>query len=312
MAGKLRRLTSDEEIIAVYNQCKQNKKESAALISDILGETVSPQIFSYWLSNIEKAEERVGDEFAPKVLVFDIETSPIVAYAWGLFKQNIPIDAIINDWKVLCWSAKWLGSQDIISTSLPQNDGDEKEVVRMLWELLDQADYVVAHNGKKFDVKKMNSKFLEYELGMPSHFVTIDTLQIVKGNLNLTSNKLDWVATFLGIENKHETSFALWKGCMEGSLESWEKMVKYCDQDVNILEQVYLKVMHLDKRSPNYYTYFDGEEPICKVCGEEVVETSSHKTAASTFPVYSCVSCGHNQRSRKSIKDKTEIRMVSM
>ena len=43
-----------------------------------------------------------------KILIFDIETSPMEAYAWGTFKENIPIQRIKKDWFVMTWAAKWL------------------------------------------------------------------------------------------------------------------------------------------------------------------------------------------------------------
>ena len=45
----------------------------------------------------------------PKILTFDIETSPVEAYVWGLWDQNIPIDFVKTDWTIFAWAAKWLG-----------------------------------------------------------------------------------------------------------------------------------------------------------------------------------------------------------
>lgn len=93
----------------------------------------------------------------PKILFLDIETAPTAAFVWGLFKQNVAINQIERDMYVLNWSARWLGEDETISDSLhwhklwdtdPQND---KIIVKSIWKLLDQADYVVAHNGDRFD-----------------------------------------------------------------------------------------------------------------------------------------------------------------
>ena len=45
----------------------------------------------------------------PRVLLFDIETAPILAHVWGLWDNNVALNQIIADWHVLSWSAKWLG-----------------------------------------------------------------------------------------------------------------------------------------------------------------------------------------------------------
>ena len=47
-----------------------------------------------------------------KILLLDIETSPNMVYAWGLFKQNLSIDHIIEAGSTLCWAARWLGDKD--------------------------------------------------------------------------------------------------------------------------------------------------------------------------------------------------------
>jgi len=41
-----------------------------------------------------------------KVLIFDLETAPLIAYTWGIWDVNINTDFIIRDWFVYCWSAK--------------------------------------------------------------------------------------------------------------------------------------------------------------------------------------------------------------
>ena len=58
----------------------------------------------------------------PKILLFDIETSLMEVYVWGLYKQFIPHTNIIKDkngeektWYVLSWAAKWLYDENIIS-----------------------------------------------------------------------------------------------------------------------------------------------------------------------------------------------------
>lgn len=48
-----------------------------------------------------------------KVLVADIETSPLTAYAWERHDVNIALNQIVKDWRVLCFAAKWLGGKQI-------------------------------------------------------------------------------------------------------------------------------------------------------------------------------------------------------
>ena len=47
-----------------------------------------------------------------KILLLDIETAPMKAYVWKRWKENISLDQTISEWFMLCWSAKWLYSEE--------------------------------------------------------------------------------------------------------------------------------------------------------------------------------------------------------
>ena len=112
-------------------------------------------------NNPEYLQEVILPENKPKILLFDIETSLIQAYVWGLWKQNISINQVIEDWYVICWSAKWYGDQDVFNSSVHDYElplsgrykDNERYVVEALWKCLDEADIIVAYNGKSFDRK---------------------------------------------------------------------------------------------------------------------------------------------------------------
>src|ERR1019366_7143841 len=97
-----------------------------------------------------------------KVLFMDIETAPLISYTWGIWDQNIGLNQIHSDWHVLSWSAKWLGSKDIMyqDQRKAKNIQDDKELLKRMWELLDEADVVVGQNSKSFDIKKLNARFI--------------------------------------------------------------------------------------------------------------------------------------------------------
>ena len=58
--------------------------------------------------------------FEPKILVFDLETAPLQAYVWRLWKQNVnPLNGQLqSEWFLLTYSAKWLFDNSIISGKL--------------------------------------------------------------------------------------------------------------------------------------------------------------------------------------------------
>ena len=97
------------------------------------------------------------DTKSVRCLVFDIETSPITAYVWGLKDQNISLNQIVKDWVVMAWGAKWL--DDPVSKIMYQDSRNvcEKAILGKIWQLLDEADIVITQNGKSFDSRKLNA-----------------------------------------------------------------------------------------------------------------------------------------------------------
>ncbi len=131
-----------------------------------------------------------------KILLFDIENTPDLAYTWGLYNEITSTDFIVSEWYILCWSAKWLDSKKMIRGSLIESKsykpyvGNDKELCQKLWNLLDEADIVIAHNAVQFDVKKANARFLIHNMPPPSPYKIIDTLKVARGTCKFTSNRL--------------------------------------------------------------------------------------------------------------------------
>ena len=247
-----------------------------------------------------------------KVLILDIETAPNHAYVWSIWKEICSTDFITDDWYILCWCAKWLGDKKMHSGSVhtsctfkkdPQND---KEILLKLHKLLDEADIVIAHNGIKFDCKKIRTRFILNGIKPPSPYRVIDTLTAARAVFSFTSNKLDDLGKFLKVGKKAKTGgFKLWKDCMNGVLSAWEKMVKYCKKDVTLLEKVYLKIRPYLKQHPNLGVYLDEDRAVCPTCGSEKIWYSGYAyTQAGKFKRFQCTSCGKWARETHNLLDK--------
>jgi len=249
----------------------------------------------------------------PKILLFDIENAPNTAYIWGLWQEVISQDMLDQNWFMLCWSAKWLGQKEIYSSSLvdfPQNYKKNKEddslILKKLWKLLDEADIVVAHNGKQFDVRKANARFIMNGMKPPSPYKVIDTLIEARKHFFFTSNKLNDLGKYLKVGQKVETGgFKLWKQCMDGDLKAWAKMVQYCKNDIVLLEKIYLKLRPYMTTHPNLGVYTDNSNPTCPKCGSEKITKEGYSyTEVAKYQRYACRSCGGWFRGRENLKNK--------
>jgi uncharacterized protein YprB with RNaseH-like and TPR domain len=245
----------------------------------------------------------------PKVLFLDIETAPMLGYVWSLWDNNVGLNQLESDWYVLAWAAKWLGSKKIIY--MDQRDSkdieDDKKILKELWKLIDEADILVTHNGKQFDEKKINSRFILHGFKPPSSYKHIDTCELAKRKFGFTSNKLEYLSCKLCKNkkgsHKRYPGFDLWKACLKGDNKAWAEMKKYNKLDVITLEQLYDKLIPWDS-TINFNLYNESEENVCKCGCTEFAKNGYAYTQVSKFQRYKCKQCGAEVRGRVNLFSK--------
>ena len=246
----------------------------------------------------------------PKILLFDVETAPMRAYVWGRWKQNISLNETISEWYILCWSAKWLYSNTIMYDKLTSEEAinqNDKRIVTNLWKLVDEADIVIAYNGKKADIPWMNTRFIINGLKPPSPYYIIDPCEVARKNFSFSSNKLDALAGYFGIPHKMDTDFTLWDKSVRGDEEALSYMSNYCNKDVLILEEVYLRLRPYIKSHPNIGNFIESTIPTCATCGSNTVEEIKDRyyvTPAGKYNLYRCKKCGAISRGRINLNKK--------
>lgn len=241
-----------------------------------------------------------------KILLLDIETSPMTALVFGLWDQNINFKNIITEGTVLCWSAKWYGEKEMMFDSIHKSK--PRDMVKGIHALLDQADATITYNGINFDHKHLNSQFLLHKLKPPSPYKTIDLLRTIRGRFKFPSNKLDYVTRRLKIGSKtdHE-GMELWKKCMAGNRAAWRTMEKYNRNDVLIMEETYKKVLPWIKNHPNMNHFSD--EPCCTSCGSLSIQKRGRGiNATGAYQKYQCMTCGSWSSSTRSVQKSVTIK----
>jgi len=283
---------------------------------DLSYETVTRNIRRYK----QFIREEDGVSKLPKILLFDIETLPMWIRVWGLYKQRPNIKQIVKDWIVLSWSAKWLDKPDIMSDILSPEEieeRDDKRICESIWKLIDEADLIVAHNLLRFDIKKLNSRFMIHDMIPPSPYQTVDTLQHSYKIAAHTSHKLDWFGQLIRNEGKIDTDYELWIRCENGDKEALSEMLAYNIEDTRLLEEVYLWMRPWMRSHPNIGLYMDLKESVCTNCGSnDIVPTNkSYLTAAGVYETIRCKTCGAIGRCRSNMittdESKRLIRSVA-
>lgn len=246
----------------------------------------------------------------PHILLLDIETSPIKGYTWGVYEQNLL--KILEPSKIICVSWRWIPptgrfrelNHNVGVKALPDFPGykagvlDDKRLVKFIWDLLDQADVVIAHNGDSFDVKKLNARFIYYNLNAPSAYKTVDTRKVAKKHFRFDNNKLDVLGDYLGEGRKVSTGgFDLWDDCINGVMKAWRKMKRYNIRDITLLERVYLRLRPFMDNHPNLNVIVeDGVKHDAFSCPACLSKNTSKRgfsiTRTGRYQRYQCNDCG--------------------
>jgi DNA polymerase elongation subunit (family B)/predicted RNA-binding Zn-ribbon protein involved in translation (DUF1610 family) len=240
----------------------------------------------------------------PNIILFDLETLMNMQEIAKIFPSigNYPgrtMKATITS--IICFGYKKLGDKKakcINAWDFPKrwkiDKNDDYEVVKAAYEILNKADAVVTHNGIKFDMRHLNTRLVANGFPPLHNIPHIDTVRLARKNLLLYSNRLDDVATFLGVENKLENGgWQLWVDVLNNKKKAMKLMSKYCKQDVEVLEQVYKKLMPLAKNIPNHNLFKGKDSHVCPSCGSHKIQKNGFvRTKTTTKQRYRCLSCG--------------------
>jgi DNA polymerase elongation subunit (family B) len=244
-----------------------------------------------------------------KILIIDIETAPHMAYVWGAWKNNIGQNQWLKKGYIMSFVAKWLGHEEIIY--IENRKDDDSKIVAKLFELLDEADIVVAHNGDKFDLPVILGRGLVHGLRPPSPYFTVDTCRIARRRFRFATNSLANLAEELGLDHQKDghdkfPGFELWVECIKGNDEAWAEMRKYNEQDVIVLEELYLAMRPYIDNHPNVVRETEEGKVHCPKCGSTNIQFRGYyyTKMGLCYRRFVCLDCGGWGRMRYAEKDR--------
>lgn len=223
-----------------------------------------------------------------KRLMLDIETSLSVVATFSLWPKFISHDNILQDWHIICASWKWEDEDEIYNAKTYTTN--DKQICKKLSKVINEADELVYHNGRKFDYKKINTRVLVNGLPPISKPRETDTLIQAKRHFSFTSNRLDYIAKVLVDDAKLTNKPGLWLEALNKNKQAIDDMSVYCDHDVVILEKVF-QVMkpHIDL---GYNAALDYEHRVCPSCANTTYSKwGFYMTKSCKYQKYRCKSC---------------------
>jgi DNA polymerase elongation subunit (family B) len=228
-------------------------------------------------------------------LFFDIETSPNIGFFWTAgYKLNITTDSIIKERAIICICYKWEEETETHALYWDSKQDDKKMLYSFI-KVANEADELVGHNGDKFDLAWIRTRCLFHRIDMFPTYVTIDTLKVARSKFRFNSNKLNYIAKYLGIGEKIHTEYDLWKNIvLNKDKDAMDKMIKYCKMDVVLLEKVFKELsIHIPPKT-HYGVIFGEGRSSCPECGsDEIVKNNKRVMASGLVKIqYKCKICG--------------------
>jgi DNA polymerase elongation subunit (family B) len=231
----------------------------------------------------------------PKIVFWDLETTNLNA----------------NFGYLLCTGYKELGDKKakVISISdFPSFKSDptnDKFLVEEFRKVLAEADVTLGWYSSRFDVPYMSSRLLYHGLDVLPPTPHIDLWRTARYKLRLNSNRLASVAAFLDLEEKTPLTGPIWIKAAAGDKKSIEYVKEHCLQDVEVLEQAYLKLRPLVAQHPNL-GLMSGRDFHCPYCGSSKLQKRGFLvTPTRRYQRQHCQSCGAWSKDKKALETAT-------
>lgn len=283
-----RRRKSANDVWRRYNKLQGNFN----FITSIISSQQATAVVQYCKDSSIKLES-----LKPKRLFYDIETSYNIVKSWRIgFNINLNMEDIIQERAIITIAYKWEGEEDV--TVLSWDKGCDKKIIKDFVKVMAEADELVGHNVDRYDTKFIMARALKHNISVLPKYQSTDTLKLAKKHFMLNSNKLDYIAQYLGIGSKTKhRGMEMWDDIiLRNDPKALEEMIEYNVQDVFLTEQVYHKLMEYSLPKVNHASKQTGDKHTCPQCGSNHAEL--HKTYISgtgtKTRLMNCLNCSTN------------------
>ena len=264
-----------QECLSLYNKgvkITEIAKHLCTKYNNVYAENDRKRI-SKWIN--DSLEGKIKTE--TKILIYDIETTKLLADVWWTGKQYVSHTSLRTETKIISISYKWLGSEKVECMAWDNKNKCDKNLVKSFLKIYNQADFVIGVNNDNFDNRLVNVRALKYNLDVNTHVRSLDLLREAKRLFRLPSYSMAYISKYLGFEGKYNHAGAsMWEDIQYGTKEKSEKalkeMIKYNDQDVLTTEQIYLYFRKYIKTVMHVGVLHNTQKYCCPTCGSSNVK----------------------------------------
>lgn len=197
---------------------------------------------------------------------------------------------------IFCMSYKDLGEKKVhtvVRDNVLPNPYNDKALCKQIYDVIRDADMIVTHNGKRFDIPFINTRLLINNLPPLPDMPHFDTCEVMFKRLKMSGRLENASATFGWKLKKHSVEVQKWFRAAAGDKAMLKEIVRHCEIDVRLLEKVYMRLRPLGFKHPNIALLT--EEPTkCPICGRKgTLKKNGFKLAiVKKAQRYQCSSCG--------------------
>jgi hypothetical protein len=199
---------------------------------------------------------------------------------------------------ILVFGYKWLGQEaesiHLTKRQFKKNPLTDEPLLKPSLDIMEKADVVVTWYGSGHDVPFLNTRLAQQGLFLDPKIRHIDLFRVASKHLRLSSNSLNNTSKYFGVEQKTNISPKLWADCWAGNHDSLLEMASYCEQDCEVLSQVYNKMLGLGINLPHVGRHLDPNALLsCPSCGaSDYTGKGRRVTRLKTYQRLICKNCG--------------------
>jgi DNA polymerase elongation subunit (family B) len=248
----------------------------------------------------------------PIIISFDLEVSPALGYFYPPTWET-GILKVEERQKLMCFAWQHIDKKKIHSLCLAdmpgydKNTHDDRQLVEELHKTMTEADILLGQNSDSFDIKMANYFFIRNGLEPIPPTKSIDTKKIAKRYFRFANNTLGNLAEELGVGSKSKVKHSdIWEDCfLLGDRKMWKLMNTYCENDVRLTTEIYLKMRSFMHTHPSL-SRISGEWDSCPRCGSYSFRIKAYRTTNTLrYHQYQCNDCQGYFSDRKSITEES-------
>ena len=223
----------------------------------------------------------------PLILVYDIETTPCLAWVWRCGDQVVRHGQLfdgLDETKIICITYRWMHEKKAkaLTSKIKPFDVDDRAVLHEFHKLATKADIIIGKNNNRFDDKHINYRLFAEGLPPIADLArkSDDLEKQMRRHFNMQSYALDFFAKKELGEGKDKMEFNDWVQIVQhASQKHLKKMVKYglkdADQTAELITRVWPHV------KPKYNMAAHYGDFSCTHCGSQRLRKNGTRVVGS-------------------------------